>query len=130
MATTRRTLIRRSPAELLAWSIARKHSCQPPTEPGALCRWLKHRPQILSWVVSHRPAEAIALGLIERPLPAVIDSLRHHSLPLDPRQEANLRRCLQLAGITAAELELGLSDRPHILQTALQLLSDADDAAG
>ena len=75
-------------------------------------------------------AEAIALGLIKRPLPAVVDSLRHHSLPLDPRQEANLRRCLQLAGITAAELELGLSDRPHVLQTALQLLSDADDAAG
>lgn len=124
---TRRTLIRRSPAELLAWAIAKKYNCEPPTEPGALCRWLKNRPHILSWVVAHRPAEAIALGLIERPLPAVIDSLRHHSLPLDPRQEANLRRCLQLAGITADELALGLSDRPHILQTALQLLnSDAE----
>jgi len=128
MTSSRAQLIRRSPAENIAWGLAKRHRVEPPTEERTLVRWLKNRPHLLSWAVVHRPAECLALGLLERPLPLVIDDLRHSNLPLDPRQAANLSRCFAISGVTPEELTLGLSDMPHLLQTALGLLGGGDAA--
>ncbi len=111
-----------TPAYQLARALRRRGQGDPPTDPDALVGWLKARPPRLAWAVSNRPAECTALGLLERPLPAALLHLRHATLPLDPRSEAGLRAALALAGVSKAEVELALADRPHLLQSVLMLL--------
>jgi hypothetical protein len=111
----------KGPAYVLAYAMARRQQGEPPGD-ESIIGWLRNRPHRLAWAVSNRPAECLALGLLERPLPRVILDLRHTTLPLDHRSEQALKTCLQLSGVAREELELGLADRPHVLQVALQLL--------
>ena len=117
--------VRRRPpktaASVLAFAMARRGLGEPPPD-ETLVGWLRNRSHRLAWVVCNRPKEAIALGLIDQPLPQVILDLRHSCLPLDPRSEVALRAALSLAGVTRQDLELALADRSHLLQSALLLL--------
>jgi hypothetical protein len=123
-------IVRRPPktaASVLAFAMQRRGQGDPPPD-DTIVGWLKNRPHRLAWAVSNRPAECLALGLIERPLPRVVVDIRHACLPLDPRSETGLKTCLTLSGVSRAELEMGLADRPHILQTALLLLGGDDES--
>ncbi|MCP9782838.1 hypothetical protein KBY83_05815 [Cyanobium sp. WKJ7-Wakatipu] len=101
--------------------MTRRGQGEPPAD-ATITGWLRSRPERLAWAVSNRPAEAMALGLIDRPIPRVLCDLRHSSLPLDPRSQTAVRMCLALSGVTRQEVETALADRAHLLQTVLGLL--------
>jgi hypothetical protein len=117
--------VRRRPpktaASVLAFAMHRRGQGDPPPD-DTIVGWLRNRPERLAWAVSNRPAEAMALGLIDRQIPRVLCDLRHASLPLDARTVNAVRICLAITGVTRAEVELALADRAHLLQTVLGLL--------
>lgn len=106
----------------IAHALRRRCHVNPPFEPEELKQWLGARPARLSWVAAHRPQQAIELGLLERPIPSPVLRLRNVGLPLDPRNEASLRICFQLAAVQFDDVLVGLADKPHHLQTGLKLL--------
>jgi hypothetical protein len=119
-------IVRRPPktaASVLAFAMARRGQGEPPAD-DTITGWLKNRPERLAWAVSNRPAEAMALGLIDRPIPRVLCDLRHANLPLDARTATAVRMCLAMSGVTRQEMEMALADRAHLLQTVLGLLEE------
>lgn len=117
-------IIRRPPktaASVLAFAMARRGQGEPPPD-DTITGWLRDRPERLAWAVCNRPAECLMLGLIDRPISLALINLRHANLPLDSRFMASVRLCLNLAGVTRAEVELALADRAPLLETVLALM--------